>query len=223
MIRAGYGIFYTRIPQIYTSTLASDNGLSSFHLILDNADFYQHQIFPQYPSPLALCPQAATSCAPPPQLMAYFSTEVSVFNPQFKTPKVEQASLSLEREIANRLAAGVSYMYVHGENLLRARDVNLPQPEQVTYPVYDDSETNLLGYYNVPTFSTWQMTRSLSCPFPPCINPLARPIPQLGAINQFDSAASSVYNGVTFSLRRRMTGGLYFRLAYTFAHAVDDG
>jgi hypothetical protein len=32
-----------------------------------------------------------------------------------------------------------------------------------------------------------------------------------------------VYHGLTVSLRRRMTSGLYFRLAYTFGHAVDDG
>jgi hypothetical protein len=29
VIRAGYGLFYTRIPQIYTSTVASDNGLAA--------------------------------------------------------------------------------------------------------------------------------------------------------------------------------------------------
>jgi hypothetical protein len=39
----------------------------------------------------------------------------------------------------------------------------------------------------------------------------------------FESAASSVYHGATLSIRRQMTTGLYFRLAYTFAHAIDDG
>jgi hypothetical protein len=114
-------------------------------------------------------------------------------------------------------------MYVHGENMLRARDVNLPPPVDVTYPVYDESGVNLLGYYNMSSFSTWQYRQSLDCPYPPCINPLARPIPQLGAINQFDSASSSVYHGLTISLRRQMTSGMYFRLAYTYAHAIDDG
>jgi hypothetical protein len=90
--------------------------------------------------------------------------------------------------------------------------------------VYDASGANFLGtYYNVDSFSTWQFTRTLTCPFPPCINPLARPIPQLGAINVFESAASSVYHAATLSIRRRMTSGVYFMLAYTFAHAVDDG
>jgi hypothetical protein len=35
--------------------------------------------------------------------------------------------------------------------------------------------------------------------------------------------ASSVYHGLTVSVRRRMTGGLYFRAAYAFAHASDEG
>ena len=115
-------------------------------------------------------------------------------------------------------------MYVHGENLIRARDVNLPPPVNVTYPVYDSSGANFLGtYYNVASFSTWQLTPSLTCAFPPCINSPSRPISQLGAADVFESAASSVYNGATLSIRRRMTGGLYFMLSYTFAHAIDDG
>jgi hypothetical protein len=114
-------------------------------------------------------------------------------------------------------------MYVHGQNLIRARDVNLPAPTDVTYPVFDGSGINQMGTYDLATFSSWQMTRSLTCPFPPCINPLARPISQLGAINQFESVASSDYNGATISVHRRMTRGLYFRLAYTWAKAIDNG
>jgi hypothetical protein len=149
---------------------------------------------------------------------------VFAFSPNFKTPKAEQASLSLEQEVAHHLAVGVSYIYVHGEDLIRARDVNLPPPVNVQYPVYDSEGINFLGaFFNVPSFSTWQMTRSFTCPFPPCSNPLPRPVPQLGAIDVFESSASSVYNGMTVSIRRQMTSGLYFRLAYTFAKAIDDG
>ncbi len=224
VIRAGYGLFYTRIPQIYTSSVARDNGLAASHLFLNNSNFYDHQIFPQYPNPLVSCPQQATVCTPPASLADFLTTEAAAFARNFQTPKVQQASLNLEREVAHRLAAGISYMYVHGEGLIRARDVNLPPPQEVAYPVYNDTGSNFLGsYYNVASFSSWQMTSSFTCPFPPCINPLLRPIPQLGAINVFESAASSLYQGLTFSLRRRMTSGLYFRLAYTFAHAVDDG
>jgi len=224
IVRGGYGWFYTRIPQIYTSTIVTDNGYNSANLFLDNSNYYDHQIFPQYPNSLVNCPLSATSCTLPSSLAQYAQAGVSSFSPNFKTPKVEQASLSVEREVAHRLAVGVSYMYVHGVDLIRARDVNLPPPINVEYPVYDSTGTNFLGtYYDVQSFATWQMTASFTCPYPPCINPLARPIPQLGAIDVFESAASSVYNGMTVSIHRQMTSGLYFRVAYTFAKAIDDG
>ena len=115
-------------------------------------------------------------------------------------------------------------MYVHGEHLIRARDVNLPAPTTVTYPVYDQTGDNFLGVYDtVQSFSTEQFLPSVTCAIPPCINLLHRPISQLGAVNIFESAASSTYQGITFSLRRRMTHGVYFRLSYTYAKAIDDG
>jgi hypothetical protein len=223
VIRGGYGMFYTRIPQIYTSAVATNNGLTNTHLFLDNQDFYGNRVFPKYPKPLVQCPQSQTGCVAPSDVAQQLTAEIDAFGHNFHTPKVQQASLSLEREVMNRMAAGVSYLYVHGEGLIRARDVNLPFPQAVSYPVYDNAGTNLLGYYNVDSFSTWQVSRSLTCPWPPCINPLARPIAQVGAINVFESAGSSLYNAMTVSLRRRMTNGIYFRLGYTFAHAIDDG
>ncbi|HTR67281.1 MAG TPA: TonB-dependent receptor [Terriglobales bacterium] len=224
VIRAGFGLFYTRIPQIYNSTVQSDNGINSGTLFLRNTDFYARQIFPQYPNPLVQCPVTASFCAPPNGILSYMENDISAFAPNFRTPSVQQASLSMEREVANRLAVGISYTYVHGEHLIRARDANLPPPVNVDYPVYDASGTNFLGTYDdVASFSTWQLTRTLTCPYPPCINPLARPIPQLGAIDEFESEAGSLYHGATLSIRRRMNHGMYFRLAYTYGHAVDDG
>ncbi len=224
VVRAGFGIFYTRIPQIYNSAVQSDSGLAGNFLFLNNNNFFDHQVFPQYPNPLVNCPVTSTNCQLPTGLAQLEQADVSAFSHNFKTPRVQQASLNVEREVAHRMSVGVSYMYVHGVDLIRARDANLPPPVNVSYPVYDASGTNFLGtYYDVDSFSTFQPTRSLTCPFPPCINPLARPIPQLGSINVFESAASSVYHGATLSIRRRMTSGVYFMLAYTFAHAIDDG
>jgi outer membrane receptor protein involved in Fe transport len=223
VIRGGYGLFYTRIPQMYTSAIVTDNGLASTHLFLDNSDFYDRKLFPNYPNTLVNCGLGTTNCTAPANITGKLSTEISAFSSTFKTPSVQQGSLSVEREIANRLAIGGAYLFVQGQNLIRARDMNLPVPTLVAYPVFDETGANLLGYYNVDSFSTWQLSKSLTCPWPPCINPLQRPIPQLGAVNVFESAASSTYHGFTVSLRRRMTHGLYFRVAYTYAHAIDDG
>jgi hypothetical protein len=201
----------------------SDNGLNGGLVFLNNNDSLARPFFPQYPNPAVSCSIRAVVCSPPAELNRFVRRDLSAFSSDFQIPKVDQASLNLEREIAHRFAVGASYMYVHGENLIRARDVNLPQPVTISYPIFDTSGANFLGSYNVESFSTLQFTRSLECVFPPCINPLARPIPQLGAIDVFESAASSVYHGGTLSVRRRMNKGVYFRLAYTFARAIDDG
>lgn len=223
VIRGGYGIFYTRIPQIYNSAVETDNGLAQSHLFLNNANFFDHLLFPTYPNPLVSCPPGATTCTAPPAVAGSLTTEISAFAPNFQTPFVQQASLSVEKEVAERMAVGVSYLYVHGEHLIRARDVNLPPPILLSYPVFDETGTTFTGqFFNVESFSTWQLTPSLTCPFPPCINPVARPIPSVGSIVQFDSAASSVYNALTVSVRRRMANGVYFRAAYTWAQAIDD-
>ncbi len=223
VIRAGYGLFYTRIPQIYNSTIESENGLTGNSLFLNNTNYYDHQIFPQYPDPLVNCASTATVCTPPANLMQYVQSDMSAFAHNFRTPEVHQASLSMEREMGGHIVGEISYTFVRGQDLIRAIDANLPPPVDVAYPVFDSTGTNQLGYYNVASFSTWQMTQSLTCPYPPCINPLARPIPQLGAIDVFQSAASSFYHGMTVALNRRTHHGLYFRLAYTYAHAEDDG
>jgi hypothetical protein len=225
VIRAGYGIFYVRIPQIYNSAIATENGITDAQLFLDNSNYYDNQVFPVYPNPLVSCLLTTTaSCKLPAGFTQGVTNDVSAFAPNFVTPRVQQTSLTLEREVADHTTVAISYLYVHGEHLIRALDVNLPSPVTLNYPLFDSTGTIFQnGFYTVDSFATWQYTSSLTCPFPPCINALGRPIAQLGSIDEFQSAASSVYNGATLSINRRMARGTYLRLAYTYAHAIDDG
>jgi len=224
VIRAGAGLFYVRIPQIYNSAIATDNGITDAQLFLNTSNYYDHQVFPTYPNPLVTCPLTSSSCRLPTGFTQGVTNNVSAFAPNFVTPRVLQTSLTLEREVAGHTTVAVSYLYVHGERLIRALDVNLPPPVALTYPLFDSTGSIFQGgYYTVDSFATWQYTQSLTCPFPPCINPLGRPIAQLGSIDEFQSAASSVYNGLTLSINRRMAHGTYLRLSYTYAHAIDDG
>jgi len=224
VIRAGYGLFYVRIPQIYNSAIATENGITNASLFLNNSNYYDHQVFPVFPNPLVTCGVTSPSCTLPSGFTQGVTNNISAFATNFVTPRVQQTSLTIEREVADHTTIAVSYLYVHGEHLIRALDVNLPPPVALTYPIFDSTGSIFQGgYYTVDSFATWQFTRSLTCPFPPCINPLGRPIAQLGAINVFQSAASSVYNGATLSINRRMTRGTYLRISYTYAHAIDDG
>lgn len=224
VVRGGYGIFFVRIPQIYNSVVQTENGVNDSHVFLNNADYYDHQVFPSYPNPLVTCPINGAGCSLPDGFTQGVTHEVSAFAPNFVTPRVQQSSLTFEKEVVERTTVSVSLLNVRGEHMIRALDVNLPHPVAMTYPLFDSSGSVFDGgYYTVDSFSTWQFTRTLQCPWPPCINPLSRPIAELGAINEFQSAASSNYNGATVSLNRRVARGTYFRLSYTYARAIDDG
>ena len=144
--------------------------------------------------------------------------EVSAFAPNFVTPRVQQSSLTIEKEVLSRTTLSLFLLNVRGEHLIRALDVNLPQPIALSYPLFDSTGSIFEGgYYTVDSFATWQFTRTLECPWPPCINPLGRPIAELGAINEFQSAASSNYNGATTLHESPYRRGTYFRLSYTYA------
>src|SRR5579864_5557813 len=224
VVRAGYGIFYVRIPQIYNSVVQTDNGVTDAQVFLNNTQYWDHEAFPTYPNPLVNCPPYASNCALPAGFTQGVTNNLSAFAPNFVTPRVQQSSLTLEKEVADHTTVSLASLNVHGEHLIRALDVNLPPPVALTYPLFDSTGSIVQGgFYTVDSFATWQFTRSLTCPWPPCINPLGRPIAQLGAINEFQSAASSYYNGATLSVNRRMARGVYLRLSYTYAHAIDDG
>ena len=183
----------------------------------------QAALFPKYPAPLVNCPPGTLVCTPPAALAPYLTTQVSAFSPNFQTPYTEQANITVQRELGRNIIGTVSYIYVHGVNEIRSLDVNLPKPIITEYPVYNDTGSVFLGMYDVASFATWQTTPSVTCPYPPCLNPLQRPDPRLGAINSFESESSSIYNGMTVSLKRQMNHGMYFQVGYTLAKAMDDG
>ena len=224
VVRGGAGLFYVPIPSIYASQVATDNGVTAGQIYLDNMIAADAAVFPKYPAPLVNCPAGTLVCKPSAALAGLVGTQISAFAPNFQTPYTEQANLTLEREMSAKITLSASYIYVHGLHLLRSLDANLPKPTMVQYPVYNDDGSVFSGtYYNVASFATWQTTQSVTCPYPPCINPVQRPLPQLGAINSFESASSSVYNGLTISLKRQLSRGMYFRIGYTLSKTLDDG
>jgi hypothetical protein len=223
VVRGGFGRFYSQIPNIYASQVAIDNGLTNRDLFLDIMKPADAAIFPKYPNALVNCPSGATTCTPPASVASHLTSEVSAFAGNFQTPYTEQASATFEYEIAPKLTASASYLYVHGEHLIRSLDANLPKPTIADYPVYNDQSVFTGNYYSVASFATWQTTRSVDCPYPPCLNDIQRPDPRLGRINSFESAATSIYNGFTILLKGQIGKQVFIRAGYTLAKAVDDG
>ncbi len=224
VIRGGAGRFYSLVPSMYASQVQTDNGLTQSELFLDMMKPADAAVFPTYPNPLVRCPSGAVNCPIPADLASHVTSTVSAFAPNFQTPYTDQASFTVEQELGRKITLSASYLYVHGEHLPRSLDANLPAPTIADYPVYNDDGSVFSGnYVQVASFATWQTQKTVECPYPPCINDVQRPIPQLGTINSFQSEASSVYNGLAVSLKRQVSRGLFLRIGYTFAKAIDDG
>jgi hypothetical protein len=223
VMRGGGGLFYMPIPAMYAAQVATDNGIQQGSIFLNLMVPAQAALFPSYPTPLVNCPPGTLVCNLPKSLAGLVTTDISAFAPNFQTPYTEQANLTVQHQFGNNITATVSYAYVRGVHEIRSLDVNLPKPTVVDYPVYNDTGSVYLGTYAVDSFTTWQTTPSVTCPYPPCINPLQRPDPQLGAINSFQSESSSTYNGLTVSVKHLMSHGMYFQVGYTLAKAMDDG
>jgi hypothetical protein len=193
VVRTGYGIFYGRTPAITVGTAFSNNGLNVQTLNFTGANI------PQYPATKCGAPVAAPSCAAPAGVTAGAPT-IFVFQPNYREPNVQQANLGLEYAIQPSMSIQVNYLWVKGTHLTRTVDVNLQGPET-------PKAFGLAG-------STQTFTASV-------VNPV-RPIPGFARIEEFQSSANSVYNGLTVQVNKRLSQHYQFLASYTYGKVIDD-
>ena len=211
------------IPAMYASQVANDTGQSS-QLFLDMMQPAQAALFPSYPNALVNCPLGAAICRPPAALASL--SHHDDFGLRSQLPDAAYRAGQHRRGVRDsgiNIVASASYEYVHGVHLIRSLDVNLPKPTITEYPVYNDTGSVFLGSTMSPRSATWQTTPSVDCPYPPCINPVQRPIRDWAPSTLSRAQSSSIYNGLTVSVKRQLSHGMYFQVGYTLAKAMDDG
>jgi outer membrane receptor protein involved in Fe transport len=133
-------------------------------------------------------------------------------NPDIKNAYAHLWSVSLERQVASGVLAGIDYSGSKGKRLYSIEDINRPGAGNV-----------FLG--DPCTFGTFSGSN-------PCTNRLtvnsARPSGQYSAINRRGNGGSSIYNALNFRLdlqNPRFFGwesGLTVRANYTYSKAIDN-
>jgi hypothetical protein len=109
VLRAGFGIFYTRFPLSDIVTAQRYNGIVQQQFVVANPDF-----FPTIPSTASLA------------MMGYQSSEA--VSSSLRAPYVLQSALTLERQLSASTAFAVTYTNSHGVHLYRSEDINAPLP-----------------------------------------------------------------------------------------------
>src|SRR4029079_18162461 len=94
VVRGGYGIFYGRTPSIMVGTAHSNNGINVQTVTFTGA------LVPQYPTILKDLP---TGVVLP-------KSTIFVFDRNYESPEVQQASGGIEYALSDGLAVGASYL-----------------------------------------------------------------------------------------------------------------
>ena len=118
------------------------------------------------------------------------------------TPFAQHYTLTVEQQLGVNMTVSAAYVGTQGRNLLRFTTPNLG-PGTTVVP------TGFRVFSGEPVF----LGRALAPP---------RPVATLGAINQFETTATSRYDALQLQVRGRFRRGLSYQLAYTFAKATDD-
>ena len=136
------------------------------------------------------------------------SIHPSIFaaDPNLATSSSEIASAGVERLLTKNLTASATFLFARGLRLSRTRNVNLLPPEVLT-----PTDAASLG---IPNPYPQQLGMLVFSP--------SRLSPQFADIYQWENRASSVYNGLSVSLDRRLSNEIEFSGNYTLSKATDD-
>jgi hypothetical protein len=204
VVRGGFGQFYTNMNGLNYRNAVISNGLASQQSEV-NASYdggVPNQQAPTFPN---LLPQNS------PLFQA--APDISLISPQFRVPYILQASLQIEREIAENTTLSLGTMWNHGVHLLSgsAYDVNLnPLQGTTTYIVCPPNAATLPC--TGPTYALPNMDNGLLTE--------GRVNPKLGQIDELISPAQNHYNSFFLQVQRRMVRGLSLQASYTFAKSI---
>lgn len=197
-LRAGYGIYYGRIPNTFLTSPTVNTGAAGSQLATGSI------------LPATVLRDANNVIIPTPTLANTLSgvpvrtLSIVVMSPQLENPMIHEGDVIFEQQIATNTVISASYLFNFGRKLSGFTDLNLPLP--TTTRTYTISGGNLNGVqFTTPFFAG------------------ARPISNFGSIIQAESTGESTYHALVLQGNRRMTRGLQFQASYTYANAHDQG
>jgi Carboxypeptidase regulatory-like domain/TonB dependent receptor len=196
-LRGGYGIYYGLMgtSTIYNALINTAMPGGQFQVSLGQTTG------PVFPKTLA---QPASPVV-----------AVQYFQDGFRLPKIHQADLNYEHEIARNTVVSFSLLLSYGHRLPLFVDQNIaPARRSFAYTISGgpfDGQT-----YVVPWFYGCGVTAT-------CGSNNGRPNPNFGALTQISSEVWSKYVGGVVQFNRRLTNGLQFNVNYTRSRSTDTG
>ena len=139
--------------------------------------------------------------------------DLSGIAPNYSTPSAYNFNLNIERQLPGNQVLTVGYVGSLGRHLVRDYEADRITPAGHAAAV---AECNSLGPAACATFATNYLTYE---------NPqwMTDTSGNYLSVGRVYTDGTSNYNSLQVSLNKQITHGLYYILAYTYAHALDNG
>ncbi len=205
VVRAGYGLYFGRLPGATVRSALIDTALASSttHVRIT-------------PSTVTDCPQVTgvnqgfgypcTFVTQPPQAVEQ-TTSAMLFDRRFRLPVVQQGELTLEQSMGLGIMASASYLLDMGTQLPNSVDVNIAPSNAFTEFVLQGSDGR--GVQNGATFVVPVYSERVNANF--------------GPVTDVVSNVNAAYNAMVLEARRKTLRGLEFHASWTWAKAIDYG
>lgn len=197
VLRAGYGIYYSRPSTAYVAT--SINAPPTYTVRRSPNGAAIPLTDPFFP-------------LPPADQFPLFVKGVSlagqVFDPDMRTAYIQQYNAGVQIEINRRMLFEAGYVGSRGLNLIRDIAINQARLASPQHPVVN-AVTGQVITTNTPAANNV----ALRAPYQGV---------EVGGFLQIQSTAQSSYNSMQLSLTRRLSKGLQFLASYTFAKSIDN-
>ncbi len=200
VLRSGYGIFWERVSNQMALQLISNlpfvTTFSGSGAAISTATFQNP--FPNL-TPISAFPITPAIYAPPftPDRP---SSGVTVLDPAIHTPYLQQYSTNLQYEFPGQMLMELGYVGSKGTHLPWTRNVNQSILASTTNPVNGETTNTTTNAANRVRYVGFSNT----------------------GFTQVQTGADSNYNSLQTSVTKRLSHGLQFLAAYTWAKSIDD-
>ncbi len=163
VVRAGYGIFYTRFAETNLLQALRYNGVEQTNYSVNNpytqltsAELAAGESVSSVPGYLQAIqalenfnPNASISNIPT-SLLTVSNQAIYTIDPSIKAPSMNQAAIEVDRQLPGRTQLSVNYVNTRGVHVLRERDINAPCPEIATAACPDPAGVRPFSGTTVP-------------------------------------------------------------------------
>ncbi len=198
VLRASWGLFYSRIPAAMVTNLNISN-FQQRSVNLQSSRPADVAVGPVWPNPLANIGSLAGAGA----------TSISMASENFRTPYTMQGDIGIEQALGGKNTLTLSWAFNRGLRLLNISDANIGAlGPDVTYRILNSAGSQT-GTYTTPTYRLANR-----------INPAWQ------RINMINSVGNLWYNALLVQFRNNYARfgpfDLSGSISYTWAHAIDE-